>query len=270
MSKNKIRHVMGLSGGKDSSALAVYIKKEMPEIFDQMEFFFCDTHKELPETYEYLDRIEARLGIKIIHLEDKRGFDHWLHIYGGYLPSSRMRWCTKQLKLLPFEQFVGDDEVITYVGIRADEARDGYKSRKDNITARLPFKEAGLNKNDIIKLLEDSGLGMPSYYEWRSRSGCFFCFFQRKYEWVMLAEKHPDLFEKAVKYEQEHQDGRCYTWNNDTTLEDLLKRKEEIVANHQKFMERESNNAPNKPLAEALADVLDIENSELPCLECHL
>ena len=270
MPSKRLRHVMGLSGGKDSSALAVYIQQEMPEIAEKMEYFFCDTHKELPETYEYLERLEARLGIKIIRLEDKRGFDHWLQIYGGYLPSSRMRWCTKQLKLLPFEQFVGDDDVITYVGIRADEDREGYKSRKDNIKARFPFKEAGLIKDDIIKILEDSGLGMPSYYKWRSRSGCFFCFFQRKYEWVMLSEKHPDLFEKAKEYEQDHTDGRNYTWNDDITLDELIKRKDDIIKNHQKYMERELFNAPNKPLTEALADVLNIENSELPCLECHL
>jgi 3'-phosphoadenosine 5'-phosphosulfate sulfotransferase (PAPS reductase)/FAD synthetase len=46
---------MGLSGGKDSTALAILLHKEIPE----MEYFFCDTHRELPETYEYLDRIKA-------------------------------------------------------------------------------------------------------------------------------------------------------------------------------------------------------------------
>ena len=48
------RHILGLSGGKDSTALAVLLHQEIPE----MEYFFCDTHKELPETYEYLDRIK--------------------------------------------------------------------------------------------------------------------------------------------------------------------------------------------------------------------
>ena len=46
----------------------------------------------------------------------------------------------------------------------------------------------------------ESGLGKPSYYEWRSRSGCYFCFYQRKKEWVGLLENHPDLFEKAIEY----------------------------------------------------------------------
>ena len=86
----------------------------------------------------------------------------------------------------------------------------------------------------------------------------------------MLSEKHPGLFRKAVAYEQEHKDGRSFTWNDVITLEDLVNRKDEIIANHEEYMERERLNAPNKLLTEALADVLDIENCELPCLECHL
>ena len=49
-----VRHVMGISGGKDSSALAIYMRGKVPE----MEYFFCDTGSELPETYEYLQRLE--------------------------------------------------------------------------------------------------------------------------------------------------------------------------------------------------------------------
>ena len=130
MVKKEVRHILGLSGGKDSTALAILLHKEFP----QMEYFFCDTHKELPETYEYLDRIEARLGIKIQRLSEERGFDHWLDVYGGFLPSPNSRWCTKQMKIIPLEKFIGDDEAVSYVGIRADENRDGYVSTKPNIT----------------------------------------------------------------------------------------------------------------------------------------
>ena len=52
---------------------------------------------------------------------------------GGYLPTPKARWCTKNLKIIPMEQFIGDDEAISYVGIRADEKRDGYISRRPNI-----------------------------------------------------------------------------------------------------------------------------------------
>lgn len=265
MSK-QVRHIMGLSGGKDSTALAVLLHKEIPN----MEYFFCDTGKEIKETYDYLEKIESRLSIKIERLSSERGFDHWLEVYDGFLPSPKSRWCTKQLKIIPLEKFIGDDEAVSYIGIRADEHRDGYISTKPTIQPVYPFKEKGLVKADIIRLLEDSGIGLPDYYKWRSRSGCFFCFFQRKYEWVMLHENHPDLFAEAVRYEQEHKDGRKYTWTDGETLLELLERKNEIIADHQRSMEREQAKAPNRPLSEALSEVLDEEDDATPCLMCHL
>lgn len=273
MPKKKIRHVMGLSGGKDSTALAVLLSQH-PDYSDiEVEYFFCDTHKELSETYEYLDRIEARLGIKISRLEPHRGFDHWLDVYGGVLPSPKVRWCTKQMKIIPFEQFIGDDDAISYIGIRADENREGYISKKGNIKPVFPFKEHGLVKADIIRLLEDSGIGLPDYYRWRSRSGCFFCFFQRKYEWVMLEQEHPHLFAEAVLYEQDHADGRSYTWTDGETLLELINRKEEILSQHEAKVKAKSEAKgllKEHYLADVLHQVLEDEDDALPCLSCHL
>lgn len=265
MTKKAVRHILGLSGGKDSTALAVLMHKKVPD----MEYFFCDTHKELQETYDYLERIKARLGIKIHYLSAERGFDHWLEVYGGYLPSPRSRWCTKQLKIIPLEKFIGDDETISYIAIRADENREGYVSTKPNIKAVFPLKEMGIDKAGVLRILEESGIGLPEYYKWRTRSGCFFCFFQRKYEWVMLAEKHPDLFEQAVKYEQEHSDGRFYTWTQGETLVQLISRKKQIIAEHEAAMKREKKASPNQPLAQVLESVLDDEDEDLPCIACH-
>ena len=90
-----------------------------------------------------------------------------------------------------------------------------------------------LKINDIFKILEDSGVGIPAYYNKReyqveidgeiktgtyarSRSGCFFCFFQQKIEWVWLLENHPELYENAQKYEKEG-----YTWMDSENLEEL-------------------------------------------------
>lgn len=192
------RHVLSLSGGKDSTALAIYLRDRVP----QMEYVFCDTHKELTETYEYLDRLEVFLGKPIVRLSDERGFDHWLEVYGGYLPSSRMRWCTKMLKIKPFERYVGDDHVLMYVGIRADEDRSAYISTKPNIKAVMPFKDDGITLEGVHRILESSGVGVPAYYDWRTRSGCYFCFFQRKKEWAELSRRHPQLYQDAMAYEK--------------------------------------------------------------------
>jgi 3'-phosphoadenosine 5'-phosphosulfate sulfotransferase (PAPS reductase)/FAD synthetase len=265
------RHVLGLSGGKDSAALAIYMRDRVP----QMEYFFCDTGRELPETYEYLRRLETVLGKPIARLNADRDFDHWLWVFGGALPSPQMRWCTKNLKIKPFEAWIGEDSTCTYIGIRADEDREGYISRKGNVSARFPFKEDGLVKEDILRILDDAGVGLPKYYEWRTRSGCFFCFFQRKYEWVKLADEHPELFERAVEYEDKVQfeaqaSGRQFTWSQGESLRELIARKEEILQQHEEAMAREQKAKPNRPLADVLSGVLDDEDDAMACTMCHV
>ncbi len=266
---DSVRHILSLSGGKDSTALAVFMRDRIPE----MEYVFCDTQKELPETYEYLERLQEYLRKPIQRLNASRGFDHWLEIYGGYLPSSRMRWCTRMLKIKPFEEYVKDDPVLSYIGIRADEDREGYISHKPNITPVYPFKTEGIVYADVMRILDDSGLGVPKYYEWRTRSGCYFCFFQRKAEWVGLLERHPDLFEKAKQYEKiDEETGVRYTWNQSESLKELAapSRIEDIKTKHAAALSHRAATAPGQRLYQIFADTLDDEDDSEPCLACHL
>ena len=270
-------HVLGISGGKDSAALAVYLKNRIPN----MHYFFCDTGDELPETYEYLTLLETYLGKPITRLNPDRPFSHYLKIYDNYLPSPRMRWCTAQLKLKPFEKWIDETfagrPVRTYVAIRADEDRDGYLSHKDNITAVYPFKEDGLVKDDMFPILEEAGIGVPKYYEWRTRSGCYFCFFQRKAEWVGLKERHPELYEKAKQFEKSETDPvtgetKKYTWSQSESLSELEQpeRVAEIKAAHEKAMLREAASKKPARLLEMFEQVLDDDDDTLPCLMCNL
>lgn len=267
MAVKRIRHVLGLSGGKDSAALAVYMREKHSDI--PIEYFFCDTGCELEETYEFLNRLRARLGIQITYLNAGRGFDHWLQVYNGFLPSATARWCTKQLKIIPIEKFIGDDEALSYIAIRADEDREGYISSKDNINPVFPFKDDGKIKKDVYRILEESGIGLPKYYEWRSRSGCYFCFFQRKIEWLGLYDRHPDLFEKAARYESGHSDGRRFTWNDDMTLSELLERRAQIIVEHKKNEARLKKSGANKTLCDILTELDELEEFT-PCSVCNL
>ncbi len=226
MSK-KVRHVLGLSGGKDSAALAIYLKQQNKNL--NLEYFFCDTGVELPEVYTFLDKLEIYLEKPIKRLGSKKDFFHHLKMHNGMLPSPKQRWCTREMKLKPFEEFVGSDRCISYIGIRADEFRDGYLSLKDNITPKYPFIEDGLIRKDIFNILK-STVGIPEYYKWRSRSGCFFCFFQRKEEWIGLSKHHPEKFAQAIEIEK-REGGEGYTWIQGMTLEQLLEHKEKILSN---------------------------------------
>ncbi len=366
--KNKVRHVLGISGGKDSAALAIYLFQKYPHL--EVEYYTCDTGKELDETYELIKNLEIYLGKKIVRLkaaEDSHEdpFDHFLKLYGGFLPSSGSRWCTRKLKLDPFEKWVGEDPVISYVGIRGDEDREGYISKKTNIQSIFPFRQniwsedvvAKLLKNDriadltkwysntgseklarieevvseplsptfnqtskltalleldtaafnrivfeylkttnyplstvddfplldnhdklirddIFKILRDSGVGVPKYYEGlpfkingnvgeyaRSRSGCYFCFFQQKIEWVWLYEQHPEKFALAMEYEK---DG--YTWMQDERLDEIIQ--PERMAQIKEEQIKRIAKAKNKK-SSFLIDILDESEAE-GCASCFI
>lgn len=275
---SRIRHVLGLSGGRDSAALAVYMRQYHPEL--DIEYFFTDTGKELPEVYEFLGRLEGVLGKPIERLNPDRDFDFWLKQYNSFLPSPQTRWCTRQLKLRPFEQWikpmlVGGETVFSYVAIRADEEyREGYASKHDNLIVKLPFKDVGIDKPGVIDILEASGLGLPRYYDWRSRSGCTFCFFQQKIEWVRLKERHPDAFEEAKSYEKDAvAHGSPFTWAQGESLDELTRpeRVAQIKEDYQKRLDRLNAKRPRNPLRDDSepVDLDDLFGQAKVCLTCH-
>ncbi len=282
---DNVRHICGISGGKDSAALAIYLKQQnrVPE----MEYYFTDTGCELPETYHFIDKLQAYLGKPIVRLGHEGTFEHHLKMMGDtfenrvekeriakslgtepedikILPSPTNRWCTVKMKLEPFEKFVGSDNVISYVAIRADEHREGYISTKPNISPIFPFVHDDIVRKDVFRILEET-VGIPEYYKWRSRSGCYFCFFQRKDEWIGLHEHHPDLFQKALEMEKyDPTTGLGFTWSEGEDLQSLLKRKDEILQDSHKKKQKLDNRSWQEKL------LADSDGEDEGCLICSL
>ncbi len=269
--RKKERHILALSGGKDSAALAVYMRDKYPDL--ELEYVFTDSGCELPETYEYLDRIRAVLNIDITVVRPEKSWDnYWALVkvkktkYGNftYLPTPQNRWCTEVLKLAPYDEWLlktyPNYTIHSYVGLRADEKRErkGFINSKANVISHHPFIEDGYIYEDIENLLNQSGLGFPSYYNWRSRSGCYFCFYQTKREWLGLYENHPDLYKKASQYETViPEENVKFTWCDDMSLEELIRHKKKflLTESNEKNMEKNGGKAALK-LSEVFSKLL--------------
>lgn len=271
------RHVLGISGGRDSAALAIFMRQRYPQL--EIEYFFTDTGKELPEVYDFLVRLEGFLGKEIRRLNPDRDFDYWLAQYKHFLPSAKTRWCTRQLKIRPFEKWLQKDldagiRINSYVAIRADEShREGHLSTHPNLKTLLPFREHGVDLNGVKEALEASGVGLPEYYRWRSRSGCTFCFFQQKIEWVRLKEEHPEAFEDAKRYEKLARDNHSpFTWIQNEPLEELEKpaRVAEIRIRHTQRVAKLAAARRCGPLEDSLQpDEFSAMVADSGCLACH-
>ena len=156
-----VRHILGISGGKDSAALAIYMKNKYPSL--RIEYYNSDTGCELAETELLITRLQSYLGgIKIRRAAEgtteSTPFHHFLKAAGGFLPSPQARWCTQKMKRAEMEKFVGDTPAISYVGIRGDEDREGYISTKPNIQAIFPFRKNIWSLDVINKVLHNDNI----------------------------------------------------------------------------------------------------------------
>ena len=64
---SKVKHILGISGGKDSAALALYLNRLYPDL--DIEYYTCDTGRELNETYQLINRLESYMGKSIKQLD---------------------------------------------------------------------------------------------------------------------------------------------------------------------------------------------------------
>lgn len=196
-------YVVTLSGGRDSTALAVLTAKERLDC----HYIFCDTKAEYPEVYDYLDKIERTLGITIVRLESK-GFETVLRQKNFYFPAPRRRWCTQELKIKPMQDWLkqfGNAQICTLVGSRIDEKRM-RPLKKEGSAGEIrifPFLDLGYDIRDVKRILIKSEIGEPIYYNWKRRSGCWCCPFQNTMAWRNLLRYHPELFAKAEEWQRE-------------------------------------------------------------------
>jgi hypothetical protein len=232
-----MRHIHTISG-KDSLASAIVMLRDEPDL--PMEYVWNDTGWELPEVHEWIVKVETFLKKPII-----RCGDDLTEIVEeqGLLPSPKRRFCTRLAKIKPTRELFGTQEHILYLGLRADEDdRIAGMVPSKYEQYRFPLKEKGMVFDDVWRLVSEANMlppmffwqwmydrvhelggrrpeGMPDW-EWfplfagRSRPNCDRCFYQRLYEWIWLAETHPDRFEAACDMEESHQDKSEFRWKS--------------------------------------------------------
>ncbi len=179
------KHVVGLSGGKDSTALALWLVENEPR---EYEFICNETGDELPEMIEHWQRLERLLGAPLRRVRADQDLIELCESQNA-LPNWRQRWCTRILKIEPTIKYMESlpDDSVLYVGLRADEEmRRGLFGEDINI--RFPLRERGFTEADVWAYLCKWGVTIPS------RTDCGACFYQRLDEWRTLYFKYPDRY----------------------------------------------------------------------------
>ncbi len=205
---NRTRVIVGLSGGADSTVLALFAAAYLAPHYPNIEFLFTDTKAEPESCYETLDKVERVTGIPITRIVPEKGLFEIVEHYNGFLPNTQQRYCTRELKLNPLLAYMKSKEsefgYVSLAGIRVDEAdRDGvsFAYSMENANAQFPLISLSITKKMVFDILARS-VGIPGAYRFRSRSGCSCCFFQRNAELIGLLMNSPADFLAAEKLEK--------------------------------------------------------------------
>jgi len=185
-------HIVALSGGKDSTAMALRLAEVEPRDY----VYVCTpTGDELPSMIAHWEHLEELLGKPIVRVTNK-SLDEWIEFFGA-LPNWRQRWCTRLLKIEPYLTWLKQHpDSISYVGLRADEEeRRGILS--NDIECRFPLREWGWGLSEVWAYLRKRGVSIPA------RTDCARCYGQRLSEWHDLWREHPDKFQDAARQERE-------------------------------------------------------------------
>jgi hypothetical protein len=192
-----MRRVVAVSGGKDSTALALRLVETEPQDYD---YLITPTGNELPTMEEHWRNLETRLGKPFIRLKPftpDDGLEYLVNHFNA-LPNRGQRWCTRMLKIEPTIAWLKEHTpCVQYVGLRADEeTREGIYGKYPGVSQRYPFREWGWGEQDVWDYLRHQGVTIPE------RTDCAYCYDQRLVEWYRLWLHQRDLFQRGVEWEK--------------------------------------------------------------------
>jgi 3'-phosphoadenosine 5'-phosphosulfate sulfotransferase (PAPS reductase)/FAD synthetase len=189
------RHIVGLSGGGDSTAMALLLADTEPRDYT----YICNaTGNELPDLFRHLAHLETLLG-KPVHRVGYKTDLYGLIDEQRMLPNFRARFCTRMLKIEPtieyFETLPRGS--VLYVGLLADEEERAGLYGED-IAMRFPLRELGWRKSDVFAYNRLRGVDVPK------RTDCAVCPYQRIQQWFELWRDHPAEYAKGEAVEAKY------------------------------------------------------------------
>lgn len=268
-----IHNIVSVSGGKDSTAtLLVAIAQEA----ENLSAVFADTGNEHEATYDYVRYLEQATGVPIRwvkadfskQIERKREYvqTKWreqgiqestidaalsalratgnpfldLCIWKGRFPSTKVRFCTEELKIVPIQEQVywpilrkEGHTIDSWQGIRWDESaarassveREGIEPDAQRVFAYRPI--LSWTADDVFAMHKRHGIKPnPLYSQGMGRVGCMPCINCRKDELAEIAKRFPEVVERLREWESivskaaKRQSGTFFSTSNDPTIGD--------------------------------------------------
>jgi hypothetical protein len=180
--------IFNFSGGKTSAYMVIYYWQPGDLVI------FCDTGREHPKTYKFINDFEANENIPIIRLKYDGGFERLIEKRKA-VPNNFKRFCTIELKIKTCRRYLRSNGISKYenfVGFRYDEPLR-VKRRKQiwkQVIDKFPLFEDKIDK----QIVNDYWSKKPYTLEIPSILGnCTLCFMKGKNAIMNIMASNPEL-----------------------------------------------------------------------------
>jgi hypothetical protein len=214
-----MQRIINFSGGKTSAYMTIHEYREGDLVI------FCDTGREHPKTYKFINDFEAHEGIPIIRLKYKNSdnpFSELLkHNKYANIPNNMKRFCTIELKIKTCRRYLRSIGIKNYenlVGFRYDESLRVKRRKKmwKGVTDIFPLYEKQIDKKIINEYWnkKEYNLEIPSIL-----GNCTLCFMKGKNAIISILSSYPELADAWIKDEELNKKG--YTYFNGISIKKL-------------------------------------------------
>jgi 3'-phosphoadenosine 5'-phosphosulfate sulfotransferase (PAPS reductase)/FAD synthetase len=248
-SQIKTKHILSFGAGVNSTALLFWLVKNGKPLD---EVVFANPMNEMPETYKHIEKIKKWCDERNILFTEVKSHLNKGNLMEWYferkaIPVRLIRSCTDLFKIRPIYKYLqqkyGKILFNVYIGISLEEShRKKESGRKDRIML-YPLIDAGIDREGCKRIIEQEGFNVPV------KSGCYFCPFQSRENWIQLLKRYPELFDNSIKFEENCKRFPEFYLGRNMTLRRLKKAVQE-----------------QKGLSMFLKDYGEVER----CVYCHL
>lgn len=208
---DKTIYQVGVSGGKDSAAVLLWMVRESGIDPAKIRASFCDIGNDHEWTLKHVQMLSEKVHpIEIIKPE--RGF-YDLCLHKKTMPNPIARFCTHILKIEPTRDYLQSLRMqgiqpISVSGVRGDESADRSKLHEWDYNGIMlcvqwrPLIQWTIA--DVYAIHERHGIPLnPLYAAGAKRVGCWPCVMSQKSEIRNIAQNFPERIDALRKFESE-------------------------------------------------------------------
>lgn len=205
----KMKNIISLSGGKDSTAMLLLMLQKNEQVHSVV---FFDTGWEFPEMIDHIEKLQKYTSIPFVRLKPNRKYNYELnekpiksrktgliHRYGNGWPSMWRRWCTGRKIDAINKYYKKQKDFVSCIGFAADETKRVPTKPRYKWQERYPLIEYGIDEKTALKYCYDHGFDWGGLYDLFGRVSCFCCPLQRIGELKALRKNRPGLWGRMLE-----------------------------------------------------------------------